>query len=79
MNDVQDATYFDREYFELHPGKERYLAYLIEQLRKCGISSGPVLDVGSGFGFFLSALHAAGFEPQGLDRSTLAAEKSREL
>ena len=67
------AGYFDREYFELHGGKWRYLDYLIERLRRTGVTSGRVLDVGSGFGFLLAALERAGFRPVGVELSAFAA------
>ncbi len=64
--------YFDREYFRLHPGKRKYLQYLIRLLRAHGVADGRVLDVGSGYGFFLEALEQAGYEPFGLERSPQA-------
>jgi SAM-dependent methyltransferase len=70
-------AYFDREYFQLHPGKQRYLDYLIGLLRAQGVESGRVLDVGSGFGFFLEALESAGYEPYGLELSPHAAAAAR--
>lgn len=66
---LDSEAYFDREYFQLHPGKRRYLDYLIDLLRTHGVESGRVLDVGSGFGFFLEALEKAGYEPFGLELS----------
>lgn len=70
-------AYFDREYFQLHPGKRKYLDYLIDLLRAHGVESGRVLDVGSGFGFFLEALEKAGYEPYGLELSPQAAAAAR--
>jgi SAM-dependent methyltransferase len=70
--------YFDREYFELHPGKVKYLGYLIRLLRAHGVAGGRVLDVGAGYGFFLGALAAAGYQPFGLELSPEAAERARE-
>ncbi len=75
---VEDAAYFEREYFELHPGKVRYLDYLIGLLREHGVAGGRVLDVGSGYGFFLEALERAGYEPYGLELSPHAAKRARE-
>ncbi len=74
----QAEDYFEREYFELHPGKIRYLEYLISLLREHGVAGGRVLDVGSGYGFFLAALEQAGYEPYGLELSPHAAERARE-
>ena len=74
---LETAAYFDREYFRLHPGKRRYLDYLIDLLRAHGVQSGRVLDVGSGFGFFLEALERAGFEPYGLEVSPHAVAEAR--
>lgn len=73
----EDTAYFRREYFELHPGKQRYLDYLIRTLRDHGVSSGRVLDIGSGYGFLLQALESAGYEPHGVEVSPHAAEHSR--
>jgi 2-polyprenyl-3-methyl-5-hydroxy-6-metoxy-1,4-benzoquinol methylase len=70
--------YFDREYFELHPGKVKYLGYLIRLLRAHGVAGGRVLDIGAGYGFFLGALAAAGYEPFGLELSPQAAEIARQ-
>ncbi len=75
---TESAEYFDREYFELHEGKRRYLAYLVELVRRSGVYEGRVLDVGSGFGFFLEALAAAGYASLGVDASHEAARRSRE-
>ena len=69
--------YFDREYFELHEGKRRYLDALIEVLQRSGVPAGRVLDVGSGLGFFLEALGNAGFEPCGLEISRHASSCAR--
>jgi SAM-dependent methyltransferase len=72
-----DPAYFEREYFQLHPGKRKYLDYLVGLLRKYGIHDGRVLDVGSGFGFFLEALERAGYQPVGLELSAHAVEIAR--
>jgi SAM-dependent methyltransferase len=69
--------YFDREYFRLHPGREVYLAWLLALLRRHGVASGRVLDLGAGFGFFLAALAGAGYEPAGVELSEEAAEQAR--
>jgi SAM-dependent methyltransferase len=75
---LETEDYFDREYFQLHPGKRRYLEYLIGLLRKHGVSGGRVLDVGSGYGFFLEALEKAGYEPYGIELSPQAVAASRQ-
>jgi SAM-dependent methyltransferase len=76
---VQDtAGYFDREYFQLHPGKVRYLDYLVRLLGRHGVPGGRVLDVGAGYGFFLAALEKAGYEAYGLEVSSHAAEQARQ-
>ena len=75
---IQPHNYFDREYFTLHEGKRRYLAYLIDLIRRSGVSGGRVLDVGSGVGFFLSALSGSGFEPYGIEKSADAAARTSE-
>jgi 2-polyprenyl-3-methyl-5-hydroxy-6-metoxy-1,4-benzoquinol methylase len=77
---VQEAEaehYFDREYFQLHPGKVKYLGYLVGLLRAHGIPSGKVLDVGAGYGFFLAALEKAGYEANGVEISHHAVEQAR--
>jgi SAM-dependent methyltransferase len=75
---VEDRDYFDQEHFTLHEGKVRYLAALVDLLKRHGVSAGRVLDVGSGFGFFLRALEQAGYEPYGLEVSEYARERARE-
>src|SRR6266852_6329695 len=73
----ETAGYFDREYFQLHPGKRKYLDYLIGLLRAHGVAGGRVLDIGSGYGFLLEALARAGYEAQGLELSPHAAARGR--
>lgn len=72
-----ESEYFDREYFQLTSGKIRYLDYLLGVLRRSGISAGAVLDVGSGYGFFLERLESAGYRASGLEHSEHAAERAR--
>lgn len=75
---VHDASYFDREYFQLHPGKVKYLDYLVGLLRTHGVRpGGRVLDVGAGYGFFLEAAEKAGYEAHGLEVSAHAVEQAR--
>src|SRR3954471_20049441 len=76
---VHDAGYFEREYFQLHPGKVKYLDYLVRLLRRHGVPpGGRVLDVGAGYGFFLAALEKAGYEADGLELSEHAAAEARQ-
>ena len=70
--------YFDREYFRLHPGREKYLAWLLALLRRHGVQSGRVLDLGAGYGFWLHSLAQAGYEPAGVELSPEAAAIARE-
>jgi SAM-dependent methyltransferase len=72
------AGYFDREYFRLHPGRERYLAWLLALLRRHGVTGGRVLDLGAGYGFWLAALAQAGYEAAGVELSAEAAAIARE-
>lgn len=74
---MHDASYFAREYFELHPGKVKYLRYLVGLLGTHGVSAGAVLDVGAGYGFFLAALAQAGYAATGLEISPHAAAEAR--
>lgn len=75
---MHDAAYFEREYFELHPGKVKYLQYLVRLLKAHGVPGGRVLDVGAGYGFFLAALEQAGYEAYGIEVSPLAVEQARQ-
>jgi 2-polyprenyl-3-methyl-5-hydroxy-6-metoxy-1,4-benzoquinol methylase len=75
---ISEREYFDREHFKLHVGKVRYLQALVDLLRQNGVGGGRVLDVGSGFGFFLRALAEAGYEPYGLEVSEYARDRARE-
>jgi 2-polyprenyl-3-methyl-5-hydroxy-6-metoxy-1,4-benzoquinol methylase len=75
---VDEREYFDREFFTLHEGKVRYLLALVELLQRYGVPGGRVLDIGSGFGFFLRALEDADYEPYGLEVSDYARERARE-
>jgi 2-polyprenyl-3-methyl-5-hydroxy-6-metoxy-1,4-benzoquinol methylase len=74
---VEEAAYFEREYFQLHPGKVKYLRYLVELLQSHGVAGGRVLDVGAGYGFFLEALETAGYEAHGIEVSAHAAAHAR--
>jgi SAM-dependent methyltransferase len=74
---MHDSSYFEREYFQLHPGKVKYLNYLVRLLRSHGVPSGRVLDVGAGYGFFLEALERAGYQTDGMEISTHAVEQAR--
>jgi 2-polyprenyl-3-methyl-5-hydroxy-6-metoxy-1,4-benzoquinol methylase len=75
---VEGDSYFEREYFQLHPGKIKYLDYLIRLLARHGVTGGRVLDVGAGYGFFLEALEQAGFEAHGIELSPHAAALARQ-
>jgi SAM-dependent methyltransferase len=70
--------YFDREYFRLHPGRERYLEWLLALLRRHGVHGGRVLDLGAGYGFWLAALAGAGYDPAGVELSPEAAAQASE-
>lgn len=72
-----DREYFEREYFQLHPGKVRYLDYLVRLVDRFSTGNGRVLDVGAGFGFLIAALEAAGYEGHGLEISSHACEEAR--
>jgi len=64
-----ERAYFQRAYFQDHPGKRRTNRLVVDQLRKAGLESGRVLDVGSGPGYLIRALEEAGYEAAGLDHS----------
>jgi 2-polyprenyl-3-methyl-5-hydroxy-6-metoxy-1,4-benzoquinol methylase len=76
--ETHPADYFDREYFRLHPGKARYLDWLVRLLRRHGVASGRVLDLGAGYGFWLEAMARAGYDPEGVELSAAAAEVARQ-
>jgi 2-polyprenyl-3-methyl-5-hydroxy-6-metoxy-1,4-benzoquinol methylase len=76
---TDEREYFDKEFFTLHEGKARYVQALVGVLRRHGIASGRVLDVGAGFGFFLRALEQQGYDAYGLESSEYACERAREF
>jgi SAM-dependent methyltransferase len=76
--ETHPAGYFDREYFRLHPGRERYLAWLLGLLRRHRVQHGRVLDLGAGYGFWLAALAQAGYQPAGVELSPEAAAQAHE-
>ncbi|ODS42322.1 MAG: hypothetical protein MSIBF_03055 [Candidatus Altiarchaeales archaeon IMC4] len=69
-------NYFDREYFTLHEGKMVYLDFLAGLLKGRGVR-GKVLDIGSGYGFFLGALDKRGYDTYGIELSEKAIEKAK--
>lgn len=69
---VDEGSYFDREYFTLYPGKRRYLRATERLLRHLQPPSGPVLDVGSGFGFLIETLRSHRWAAVGAERSLFA-------
>jgi SAM-dependent methyltransferase len=75
---MEEREYFDQEHFEPYSGKVRYVRALARLLARYGVPAGRVLDVGSGFGFFLRALEEAGYEPYGLEVSEYARDRARE-
>jgi D-inositol-3-phosphate glycosyltransferase len=75
---VENREYFQQEHFEPYEGKIRYVRALAGLLQRHGVPSGRVLDVGSGFGFFLRAIEEAGYEPYGLEVSEYARDRARE-
>jgi len=75
---MQEREYFDQEHFEPYSGKLSYVRALARLLARYGVPSGRVLDVGSGFGFFLRALEEAGYEPYGMEVSAYARERAAE-
>jgi len=75
---VIESAYFEREYFTLHPGKQRYFRTVAGWVtRELGWHRGRVLDIGSGYGFLLQTLEEYGFEGFGIECSALAADQAR--
>jgi len=74
-----DRRYFERAYFEDHPGKRRSHAFIVRQLAAVGLAAGHVLDVGAGTGYMLRELLAAGYTCAGLDHSAEAIERAQGL
>jgi 2-polyprenyl-3-methyl-5-hydroxy-6-metoxy-1,4-benzoquinol methylase len=67
--------YFDREYFVLHEGKKRYIAFLCNLIK--GLGGQRVLDIGCGFGFFLEGLDDLGYFTYGIDLSGRPLQEAR--
>jgi 2-polyprenyl-6-hydroxyphenyl methylase / 3-demethylubiquinone-9 3-methyltransferase len=74
---MEGEDYFRRDYFVLHPGKRKYLRYLLDLLARHGVDRGRVLDIGAGYGFLLAALEEAGFAADGIELSAHAAAEAR--
>jgi 2-polyprenyl-3-methyl-5-hydroxy-6-metoxy-1,4-benzoquinol methylase len=66
------AHYFDREYFQLHPGKIGYVRAVAERLLAYGPPPRRVLDIGSGFGFLVNELRRRGVAAWGIEHALLA-------
>ncbi|MEZ6014004.1 MAG: class I SAM-dependent methyltransferase [Planctomycetota bacterium] len=64
-----DRRYFERAYFDDHPGKRRSHAEVVRRLRAAGLSSGHVLDIGAGAGYLMRALEEGGYQASGLDHA----------
>lgn len=69
-----DRRYFERSYFEDHPGKRRSHAEIVRRLAAAGLKEGRVLDIGAGAGYMLRALEDAGFDGSGMDHAPEALE-----
>jgi 2-polyprenyl-3-methyl-5-hydroxy-6-metoxy-1,4-benzoquinol methylase len=67
--------YFDREYFVLHEGKKRYVAFLCNLIK--GTNAQRVLDIGCGYGFFLEGLDNSGYCTYGMDLSRAALKEAK--
>lgn len=72
-----DEEYFQRPYFEEHPGKRRSLNEIVQQLERAGFKGREVLDVGCGPGFLLRVLLDRGYEASGVDHSEAALQLAR--
>ena len=76
--DAYGGDYFDREYFELHPGKARYLRFLADQI-ELRAPVGAWLDVGSGLGFFVAESRSRGRRAFGSEHALAAALAPRQV
>ena len=70
------SSYFDREYFKLHEGKAIYLSFLAGLLTNYNVR-GNVMDIGSGYGFFLEVLDKMGYNTFGIELSPHAIEHAK--
>ena len=72
----QDPAYFARRYFELYPGKRRYVAALAAAVAGRVPPGSRVLDLGAGFGFLAAALRERGLLATGAEHSAFAARQA---
>lgn len=72
----QASVAFETGHYTLHEGRARFMNDLAA--RVAARSSGPVLDIGCGAGYFLRALRPLGIEGMGLDVSPKAVAMSTE-
>lgn len=78
MHQLIDESYFERETFQLHPGKGRYFDYILGLLRAESIvPPASLLDVGAGVGLFAEAAERAGYNVTGIETSSHAAALAR--
>jgi 2-polyprenyl-3-methyl-5-hydroxy-6-metoxy-1,4-benzoquinol methylase len=75
MKEQLTDQYFDREYFVLHKGKKRYIAFLCDLIKESGARR--VLDIGCGFGFFLEGLDDLDYCTYGIDFSKSALKETK--
>lgn len=75
MREHLTDQYYNREYFVLHEGKKRYVAFLCNMIK--GTDAQRVLDIGCGYGFFLESLDESGYCTCGMDLSRAALKEAK--
>jgi SAM-dependent methyltransferase len=74
---LYSEQYYDSGYVHFENERRRYFEDRVSKLR-CEGMRGPILEIGSGVGFFLGAAKAGGYEAVGIEPSSAARKIARD-